>query len=143
MKKSGGFSFSETLVVVIIVAALYTLAALNIFSLQTDAKLATARGDLKTIQFALEIFFTDHMSYPQAGNYQLALLDQRPRIIPGNLFDPFSERPNSPYGYGLSPNSRSYVVFSVGKRKNGKALIMNNGKLTVKGDPIIVTNGYI
>ena len=56
--------------------------------------------------------------------------------------DPFGDTMNSLYPFCISNNNKNYVVYSVGLKRNGKAVIGNDGRVLIEGTPIFETNGY-
>ena len=142
MKKKNGFTLIEMLIVIAILAILYSISAANVTGMQTEAKMSKANGDLKTLKLALDSFFKNNNIYPTEANYQRTLIQERPSILTGNLMDPFGNTVNTMYSYEISYDMQNYVVYSVGPRRNGEATIGEDGHVTIKEDPIIATNGY-
>lgn len=66
MKNQKGFTLVELLVVVAIIALLSTLAVVALGSARTKARDAKRISDIKQIQTALELYFTDQNGYPVA-----------------------------------------------------------------------------
>ncbi|MBI5732077.1 MAG: type II secretion system protein [Candidatus Magasanikbacteria bacterium] len=62
MKK--GFTLIELLVVIAIIALLSTLAVVALSSARQKSRDAKRLSDLKQVQTALELYFTDQSSYP-------------------------------------------------------------------------------
>lgn len=71
MKKSYGFTMIELLVVVGVISVLagVTVAVLNGASFRGRARDGQRISDLKKIQTALELYFTDNRRYPIAGGW--------------------------------------------------------------------------
>jgi hypothetical protein len=67
-----------------------------------------------------------------------------PRLIETVLYDPFGETSTTVYRYALSgtgPNdSGYYILYSIGERGNGIALIDANGNVTASYDAIWDSN---
>lgn len=140
--KSKGFTLVEMLIVIAILAILYSLAAINVLGLQNEARIARIKGDLKTLKLAIETYLKDRTVCPMEDNYQRALLLSNPRILEGNLTDPFGATVSTLYSYGTSGNRRYFVVFSLGMHHDGSANIGNNGMVSAEGSAIYETNGY-
>lgn len=144
LRSSGsGFTLIEMLIVIAIIAVLYTAAAAHIFELQMEARIARANGDLRTLQLAIETYLVNNKACPRFGNYQLDLLESTPQILTENLKDPFGPTMSTLYSYDTSPDLKSFVAYSVGAKMNGRAFVGNGGRVSVRGTPIIVTNGYM
>jgi type II secretory pathway pseudopilin PulG len=130
------------LIVIAVIAILYTLAAANVMSMQIEAKIAITKGDLKTLKFALDSYIEKNYVCPRKSDYQRILIHEEPTIIFSNLLDPFAKTSNIMYPYEISNNKKNYVVYSIGPNRNGKATIGNDGRVLIKGSPIFETNGY-
>ncbi len=143
MKRSGGFSLMEILIVIAILCFLYVMAAENIKDIQTQAKISKATADLKTLQVALTAYLMNNKELPREMDYQYVLLKQDSRILNSDLMDPFGEKMNTAYGYNRSFNGQNFVTFSVGPKKNGRATVGDDGRVLTNGEPIVVTNGYL
>ncbi|PIR78043.1 MAG: hypothetical protein COU28_03775 [Candidatus Magasanikbacteria bacterium CG10_big_fil_rev_8_21_14_0_10_36_16] len=59
-----GFTLIELLVVIAIIGVLSTLAVVALGSARQKANDAKRLSDIKQVQTALELFYTDHSSYP-------------------------------------------------------------------------------
>ena len=68
MKKNNqkGFTLIELLVVIAIIGLLSTLAVVSLNNARTKSRDARRIADVKQIQTALELFFTDNSQYPTA-----------------------------------------------------------------------------
>jgi len=130
------------LIVIAIIAILYSIAAAQVTSMQMDAKIARAKGDLKTLKYALDSHLKGNRYCPRNCDYQRILSYEKPTVIFCDLYDPFGKSVNSMYPYETSANRENYVVYSVGLQMNGKAIIGNDGRVLIKGSPIFETNGY-
>jgi type II secretion system protein G len=67
MKKNKGFTLIELLVVIAIIGLLSTLAVVALGNARQKARDAKRLSDLKQLQTALELYYTDKTDYP-AGN---------------------------------------------------------------------------
>lgn len=142
-KKSGkGFTIVELLIVISILAVLYNITAINVLGLQNEARYSRIKGDLKTLRLAIDTYIKNKGVCPQEDNYQRALILSKPKILEGNLFDPFGATVNTLYSYSTSANNQYYIVYSVGMRRNGSAGVDNRGELIIEGSVIYETNGY-
>ena len=66
MKKKQGFNLVELLVVIAIIGLLSTLAVVALGTARTKSRDAKRVADIKQVQTALELFYTDNNAYPTA-----------------------------------------------------------------------------
>lgn len=66
-----GFTLIELLVVVAIIGLLSTLAVVALGNARVKARDAKRLSDLKQIQTALELYYTDNSSYPSGSSVEL------------------------------------------------------------------------
>ncbi len=71
--RSGGFSFIEVMVVVVIIGLLAGAVAIKVGDYTDKAKINRARSDIATIVSAVEAFYADRGRYP-ANDQGLAVL---------------------------------------------------------------------
>lgn len=141
-KASKGMTLIEVLIIIAVLAIFYWVAAAKVIGMQTEANIARAKGDLKTLRFALDSYIQDNKSCPRKGDYQRILSHEKPSIVFCDLFDPFGKTTHSIYPYEVSANNENYVVYSVGPKRNGKAAIGNDGRMFIKDTAIFETNGF-
>ena len=67
LKKQGGFTLLELLIVIVIIGILAVLIIPNLASGPARARDAQRKSDLRNIKTALETYFNDNNSYPTAG----------------------------------------------------------------------------
>ncbi len=142
MKKRKGFTIIEILIVIMILGVLYTIAALYTAGMQDEAKIAKVKGDLKTLELALNGYLKNFKVCTPEENYQTTLLLSNSNILTKNVMDPFGATTNTLYAYTISDNQRYYAVYSVGPSKNGSTTIGDSGYIEIEGSPIYETNGY-
>ncbi len=74
MKKDKGFTLIELLIVVLVIGILsgITLSVLNSGGIRQKAKDSQRVADIKRIQTALELYFSDHRGYPKSATWASA-----------------------------------------------------------------------
>ena len=128
-KQQAGFTLIEIMVVVVIIGILAALVVPKVMGRPDQAKVTVARGDLKAIASALEMYRLDNRRYPDT-QLGLEALVQRPTsgadnwnaegYLPKVPVDPWG----NPYLY-LAPGSKgAYDLWSYGAdgREGGEAL---------------------
>ena len=128
-KHQKGFTLIEIMVVVVIIGILAALVVPKVMGRPDQAKVTVARGDLKAIASALEMYRLDNRSYPDTQQGLEALV-QRPAsgadnwnlegYLPKVPVDPWGK----PYLY-LAPGTQGvYDLWSYGAdgREGGDAL---------------------
>ncbi len=137
MKK--GFTLIELLIVIAVISILVSIALPRFRGMQDEGNIAKSKGELRTLQTALESHYI-HNTNTYPANLS-TLPNQIPRII-GNLpTDPFTSGSN--YGFARSGNGTYYVVYSIGPALNGSASVDNSGNVTEANGSscIFATNG--
>jgi general secretion pathway protein G len=66
LKRQGGFTLLELLIVVVIIGILAALIIPNLVSAPGRARDATRKNDLRNIKTALETYYNDNNSYPSS-----------------------------------------------------------------------------
>ena len=128
-KQQAGFTLIEIMVVVVIIGILAALVVPKVMGRPEQAKVTVARGDLKAIASALEMYRLDNRRYPDTQQGLEALVQRppsgadnwNPEGYLGRLpVDPWGK----PYLY-LAPGSKgAYDLWSYGAdgREGGEAL---------------------
>ena len=141
-KSSKGFTIFEIMIVIMILAILYTIASFYTAGLQDEAKMAKAKGDLKVLELAVNSYLKNRGFCPSEEDYQTALLLCNPKVLEKNLMDPFGATINTLYTYSISNNQKYYAVYSVGTRRDGNITVDDSGAVVVEGSAIYESNGY-
>lgn len=127
MLRKNGFTLIELLIVIAVIAILIGIALPRFKGMQDEGNIAKAKGELRTLQTAVESYYIhNNNAYPAA---LATLTSATPNIIGTSLpTDPFTAA--SDYGYALSANSRYYVIYSIGAGGNGSATVNDSGTVT-------------
>ncbi len=135
------FTLIELMIVMAVIAILIGIILPSFKGMKDEAQYSKVRGDLRTLQTAVESFSIHHgQNFPKMGDdWQKQLLTAQPKLIEKEMIDPFSPQ-KKPYQYFVSGNY--YVIWSVGVDGKGKVLSINpqTGKVIFQGNPIYVTN---
>lgn len=139
MLKRNGFTIMEIMIVVAIIGIIVGIALPRFKGMQDEGNVARAKGDIRTLQTAVESYYVHYGSaYPSALSN---LTSATPNIVSSLPADPFNSGSN--YGYAASSSGRYYVLYSSGPGTNGSAAIADTGNVTETNGAscIYVTNG--
>ncbi len=134
-----GFTIIELLIVIAVIAILVGIALPRFKGMRDEGNIARAKGELRTLQTAVESFRVHTGAYP-ATNSLADVTNATPQILATLPTDPF----NGTNDYGYVCNSEYYVIYSVGPAGNGAATVTNTGAVneTTNGASCIyVSNG--
>lgn len=136
LKRHEGFTILELLIVIAVISILVGIALPRFKGMQDEGNIAKAKGELRTLQTAVESYNIHNGSYP--ANIGAALTGATPAIITTAPTDPFS---SAAYGYVL--NAPYYIIYSVGPSGTGSATVTAAGVVTETNGSscIYVTNG--
>lgn len=130
-----GFTIIELLIVIAVIAILIGIALPRFKGMQDEGRIAQAKGELRTLQTAVESYYIHNNSaYPATTSAALetALSTAVPNIINYVPTDPFSGT-SADYVYVMGgTGSKFYIIYSVGPAGNGSAVIT--------GDEVVETN---
>lgn len=129
MKK--GFTLIELLIVIAVISILIGIALPRFRGMREEGMIAQAKGELRTLQTAVESYYIHNGAYPAEGTWPVDIEGATPNVIGTNApGDPFN--PGSDYGYDASANGKYYVIYSVGPDSDnpGSAVAENNGTIT-------------
>lgn len=136
-----GFTLIELIIVIAVISILIGIALPRFKGMREEGLVAQAKGELRTLQVAVETYYIHNSSYPTAGDtWQTALTGDSPQIIGTALIDPFSAT-SAQYGYALDTNSKYYVIYSAGPGATaGTCTISTAGAVTeATVNPIFVS----
>jgi len=127
MIKEKGFTLIELLIVIAVISILVGIALPRFRGMREEGYIAQAKGELRTLQTAVESYFIHNSAYP--GTFPGDIEGATPNIVGTTApTDPFTA--SSDYGYDTSDNGNYYVVYSVGPGTNGSASIADTGVIT-------------
>ncbi|MEE8417757.1 MAG: prepilin-type N-terminal cleavage/methylation domain-containing protein [candidate division Zixibacteria bacterium] len=137
MKK--GFTLIELLIVIAVISILVSIALPRFRGMQDEGNIAKAKGELRTLQTAVESYYIHNNNVYPANLGTLD--DQIPRIVGNVPTDPFTS--GADYGYARSGSGVYYVLYSIGPALNGSAGVDGNGDVTESNGNscIFATNG--
>ena len=126
-----GFTLIELLIVIAVISILIGIALPRFKGMQDEGNIAKAKGELRTLQTAVESFYIHNTStYPSALTAVTTATPQIVTSVPADHFDSAS----AAYGYVRGgTNNKFYVIFSDGAGGNGSA--------TITSDAVVETNG--
>jgi len=133
-----GFTIIELLMVLTVLALLIGITIPKMRGMQQSGLIVKAKGELQTVQTAVENYNSFNGSYP--SDIGASLINMTPQIISQALTDPFASY-SSNYQYYL--NGQYYVIFSLGPDQTAHITGINSSGVLqgTKGDNICVTNG--
>lgn len=132
--RKNGFTLIELIIVIAVIAILIGIALPRFRGMQDEGNIAKAKGELRTLQIAVESYYIHNNNAYPAALSNLILAATRPKIITTLPTDPFNAANN--YGYTRSPDNKYYLIYSVGVGGSGVCSTMsidNNGTVT-EGD---------
>jgi len=134
--KNKGFTIIEMLIVLTVIAILVGMALPRFKGMQDEGNIARAKGELRTLQTAIESFYIHNDN--ELPDDLDDLEDAQPLIVEVLPTDPFD--PGEDYGYDV--DGQYYVIYSVGPDGDGEAEMDDNEVDESNGDSCIyVTNG--
>jgi len=99
LRKSGGFTLIELMVVLVIIGVLAALIVPNVLERADDARVTAARTDVNNLMQALKLYKLDNQRYPTSEQGLQALV-AKPTVgaIPPNWKPYLDKLPNDPWG---------------------------------------------
>ena len=133
-----GFTILELLIVIAVIAILVGIALPRFKGMRDEGNIAKAKGELRTLQTAVESINIHTGSYP-ADIADATLAAAVPMILKTAPLDPFG---GAAYGYKVV--APYYIIWSKGPALDGVASVTSGGVASETTDPascIYVTNG--
>ncbi len=116
-KKSAGFTLIELLVVILVIGALsgVLLSVINSSGIRGKARDSQRKADVKKIQTALELYFSDNRTYPVsddgggAGSWELVGAGALGAFLSPDYIDPLPQDPKKEVSTDSDPCSNPTV----------------------------------
>lgn len=137
-----GFTIIELLIVIAVISILVGIALPRFKSMRDEGNIARAKGELRTLQTAVESINIHTGAYP-ADIADATLEAAVPQILKTAPLDPFGSAA-APTAYGYLRAAPYYIIWSKGPALDGVASVTALGiaSETTDGDSCIyVTNG--
>ena len=141
-----GFTIIELLIVIAVIAILVGIALPRFKGMRDEGNITRAKGELRTLQTAVESYRIHTGAYPAAVAFEATLIAATPQIFSATMNDPFTS-PAVPYVLVLSSGTTGnfYAIYSVGPAANGTVSAVDNttGAITETNGTscIYVSNG--
>jgi len=147
-----GFTIIELVIVISVLIVLIGITVPRMKGMQDQSKITKAKGELSTLQAAVESYYSFTGNYPVScvankyggqsglGDWQNPLVGAAPQILSSVLNDP---RSNSSYEYEFYCLGSYYVISSL-TNPGGTVTIDTNGLVftgSAGGSVICLTNG--
>jgi len=149
-KAKEGFTLLEILVVITLIIIIAGIALPRFAGVTDEGRKAKGKGELKTLQTALESYLLNTTSSVPADYAALktALEGATPRLVGemDDFVDPFGATAATGYSYAKSSNNKYYVLFSLGPDKTADITgIADTGSISPDSpdDDVFVTNGQL
>ena len=115
-----GFTIIELLIVIAVIAILVGIALPRFKGMRDEGNITRAKGELRTLQTAVESYRIHTGAYPAAAGFEATLIAATPQIFSAAMNDPFAAA-GTPYVLVLSSGTTGnfYAVYSVGPGGNG------------------------
>ena len=143
-----GFTLIELMIVMAVIAILVGIILPNIKGMQQEAQISRAKGELRTLQTAVESYYIHSSNtYPPTTTTLCAsyLNSATPRIVEDPAYDPFGDSATEEYNYIRSSDGNYYAIWSEGPAGNGavSAVADSTGDVTETNGSscIFVANG--
>jgi general secretion pathway protein G len=100
LRRAGGFTLIELMVVLVIIGVLAALIVPNMLDRAEDARVTAARTDVNNLMQALKLYKLDNLRYP-SNDQGLQALVAKPTVgvIPPNWRPYLDKLPSDPWGH--------------------------------------------
>ncbi len=136
-KEKNGFTLIELLVVIAIIGLLSTLAVIALSSAREEARDQNRLSDLKQVQTALEIYFTENNQYPVAkegvvlGGSQAQCIDSEEGFVRSGCENSLNKLPSDPGEYNYIYRSENGETYTIQARLEGQTGGFSSGRVLV------------
>lgn len=131
-----GFTILELLIVIAVIAILVGIALPRFKGMQDEGNIARAKGELRTLQTAIESYYVHNNAIPTDAQLIAAV----PNIVGTTTpKDPFVA--GGATDYPIVSNGQYFVVYSVGPNAGVAPTISAAGAVGADGKVIYATNG--
>ena len=134
-----GFTLIEMLLVLTLIAAIVGVALPSFRSMQHEGNMTRAKGDLRTLQTAVESYYIHHTpnEYPESLD-DLVDEDTHPKVVTTLPKDPFD--PGEDYSYDIEDNY--YIIYSAGPSGESEPSVDEDGVVAEDSD-VWVSNMHL
>lgn len=135
IRNKKGFTLIELLIVIAVISIIIGIALPRFKGMQDEGNIAKAKGELRTLQTAVESYYIHNSTtYPATLAVAAAAT---PSVISSVPDDPFAAA-GTKYVYVLGgTNSKFYIIYSIGHGGNGSAVITANAVVETNGSSCI------
>lgn len=141
-----GFTLIELLIVIAVISILIGIVLPRFRGMQDEGNIAKAKGELRTLQTAIESYYIHNGSYPvDSGTWQSALTSATPLIVGTALTDPFAAS-GAEYQLVYDTNTQYYAIYSVGAGGDGSVSSVSTAGVVAESNGsscIYIANGDI
>ena len=122
-----GFTIIELLIVIAVIAILVGIALPRFKGMRDEGNITRAKGELRTLQTAVESYRIHTGAYPAAAGFEATLIAAVPQIFSAQMNDPFAAAA-TPYVLVLSNGTTGnfYAIYSIGPSANGLVSAVND-----------------
>jgi len=140
-----GFTLIELLIVIAIILILIAIALPNFLDAQVRAKVASTRGALRTVQTAMESYYTDYRQYPVSHRFSFLNRASPPNIDGSDLrllstpVPYITELPRDPFTNkdgNLDRQGTNLVAYSIFRGADGRVKYSNPGSGPFGREPV-------
>lgn len=135
-----GFTLIELLIVIAVIAILIGIALPRFKGMQDEGNIAKAKGELRTLQTAVESFYIHNSQAYPALLTDLIAATTKPQIVTAIPSDPFAASGTAYVYVRGGTSNKFYIVYSIGLDANGSATISATNTVTETNNPIYISN---
>ncbi|MFT5206843.1 MAG: prepilin-type N-terminal cleavage/methylation domain-containing protein [Candidatus Omnitrophota bacterium] len=133
--KDSGFTLIEMLIVIMIITILVGVSLPRIQGMQDEGNIAKSKGELKTLQTAVESYYIHNSyAYPAAIT---AITSATPLVVATLPDDPFAASGTKYVYVRGGTGNKYYVIYSIGTGANGSAAISSDDVSETNGSSCI------